>query len=160
MRLKPIQGKTLTAFILGSLVLLTTSLWMLGSIRTLFVHQPKSIWQYLDYFAIWLLVGYFGIVGLQAVKFALDGSVVFGRIIWWRVAVGTFVIERALRTHFAPTPDMLKAKNASQAAGMNFAFLIMVLCGFCLLVSAFNNRTATPLQSKDEPLVKAQNEPS
>jgi hypothetical protein len=63
---------------------------------------------------------------------------------WGRLLAGTYILFFSLNSHFAPSPNRLKADNEAEAAGMMIANMVGVLLGVLLIVCSFDPREAEP----------------
>ena len=57
--------------------------------------------------------------------------------IWWKAILGFVLILAELNNIFHPAPNLLKADDAAQQAGMDFAMIAIIGAGIWLLYSAF-----------------------
>jgi hypothetical protein len=55
--------------------------------------------------------------------------------VWWKIIVGSLIILVEINARVNPAPNSLKANNAGEQAGMNFAMIAIIALGLWLIYS-------------------------
>src|SRR5262249_58948781 len=82
----------------------------------------------------------FGILGIGKSKPGLT---------WWKILLGVLLIAVELKNQIAPSPDLLKADNEAQQAGMWVAAVVIYGVGLGLIVAGVRakyNPIASPAE--------------
>jgi hypothetical protein len=86
-------------------------------------------------------------IGSRQFQRATGHEVKMPRVRWGRMLAGTWLVFFSLESHFAPSPNALRADNESEAAGMMIATMLAVLAGMLLVAYSFKPQKSQSQQS-------------
>lgn len=90
-------------------------------------------------------------IGSREFQRATGQDIKMPMVRWGRILAGTWLVFFSLESHFAPSPNALRADNESEAAGMLLATILMVLVGLWLLASSFKPRESKAPENSSAP---------
>jgi hypothetical protein len=64
--------------------------------------------------------------------------------VWWKIALGAGLIIVEINSQVNPAPNLLKANNATEQAGMYFAMTAIIVLGVWLIYSGYKPRLRKP----------------
>jgi hypothetical protein len=112
-------------------------------------------WRTANARALWFLASlvpssamtvYFVWLGRNELRRAGGEEVPKPRFRWGRLLLGFCLVFFALKGHFAPGPNTLKADNDTEALGMFLATVVMVSIGTMLMAFAFRPAKPKPIE--------------
>jgi len=87
-----------------------------------------------------LLGAFFVWIGANELRRATGQIVKKPKFRWGRLLTGAYFVFFSLHSHFAPSPNSLKADNDAEAFGMLISTILMVSIGLVLMALAFKPR--------------------
>jgi hypothetical protein len=113
---------------------------MIGLLMVRGLLVPGSLkrdgWNIGGVFVFCLLATFLVWIGTRAVRRGRGQSVPKPTVSWGRTLGGVWLIFFALKSHFDPAPNSLKADNPGEAFGMLMATILMTVGGIMLIVSS------------------------
>jgi hypothetical protein len=134
----PRSASKLAQIVVGTLSIVAGTTLGLLMVRGLLVSGSlkRDAWNIGGVFVFCLLAAFLVWIGTRAVRRGRGQIVPAPTLRWGRMLGGVWLIFFAMKSHFAPDVNSLKADNAGEAFGMGMATILMTAAGIMLIANA------------------------